>query len=155
MKLVIPEDEQFRIITACHITSVAHIGVDKTANRISDRYYWKGIYKDVRDFVRNCDSCQKVTKKQKTTKTEMEPIIVPATTWKRITIDLIGPYNDDNGKLLSDAGYRYILTVIDLYSNYTVAFPLFTKNASEIGENLFRTFCRHGFPLQRISDNGG
>lgn len=85
----------------------------------------------------------------------MEPIIVPATTWKRITIDLIGPYNDDNGKLLSDAGYRYILTVIDLYSNYTVAFPLFTKNASELGENLFRTFCRHGFPLQRISDNGG
>lgn len=68
MKLVIPEDEQFRIITACHITSVAHIGVDKTANRISARYYWKGIYKDVRDFVRNCDSCQKVTKKQKNNK---------------------------------------------------------------------------------------
>jgi hypothetical protein len=69
MKLIIPEDEKFRIITACHITSGAQLGVDKTVNKISDRYYWKGIYKDVRDFARNCDSCQKSKKKAKNNKT--------------------------------------------------------------------------------------
>lgn len=101
------EDEKFRIITACHITSGAHLGVDKTVNKISDRYYWKGIYKDVRNYDRNCDSCQISNKKHKTTKPEMEPITVPPSTWKKIAVDLIGPYSDDNGKPLSDAGYRY------------------------------------------------
>lgn len=68
LRLVIPEDEMFRIITACHITSGAHLGVDKTVNKASDRYYWKGIYKDVRNFVRNCDSCQKSIKKKRSKK---------------------------------------------------------------------------------------
>jgi hypothetical protein len=36
MKLIIPEDEKFRIITACHITRGAQLGVDKTVNKISD-----------------------------------------------------------------------------------------------------------------------
>ena len=84
----------------------------------------------------------------------MKPITVPPSAWQKIAIDLIGPYTDDNGKPLSDAGYRYVLTVIDFFSNYTEAFPLFTKNASEITDNLFILFCRHGVPLEMINDNG-
>ncbi|CAC5417425.1 unnamed protein product [Mytilus coruscus] len=81
--------------------------------------------------------------------------MTPPSTWKKIAIDLIGPYNDKTGKPLSDAGYKYVLTFIDFFSNYTEAFPLYTKNASEIAENLYTLFCRHGVPLEMISDNGG
>lgn len=84
----------------------------------------------------------------------MKPITVPPSAWQKIAIDLIGPYTDDNGKPLSDAGYRYVLTVIDFFSNYTEAFPIFTKNASEITDNQFILFCRHGVPLEMINDNG-
>jgi hypothetical protein len=79
----------------------SHHGVDKTISNINDRYYWKGIVKDVREYVKKCDQCQKCNKKTKTTKPEMEPVPVPPSTWKTIAIDLIGPYNDDRGNYLS------------------------------------------------------
>ncbi|CAC5391772.1 unnamed protein product [Mytilus coruscus] len=155
LRLVILSDEKFRIISECHINSGSHLGVDKTVVKIQERYYWKGIIKDVKSFIKTCEQCQTSNKKQKTTKPEMTPIPVPPSTSKKIAIDLIGPYNDKTGKPLSDAGYKYVLTVIDFFSNYTEAFPLYTKNASEIAENLYTLFCRHGVPLEMISDNGG
>ena len=64
----------------------------------------------------------------------MEPAPVTPSTWKTIAIDLIGPYNDDRSNPLSKEGYRYVLTVIYIFSNYTEAFPLYTKKASKIAE---------------------
>ncbi|CAC5384801.1 unnamed protein product [Mytilus coruscus] len=48
-------------------------------------------------------------------------------------------------------------TVVKIQERYywKEAFPLYTKNASEIAENLYTLFCRHGVPLEMISDNGG
>lgn len=151
MRLVVTGEETVCIISSCHDLNGSHLGVDNTISKFNDRYYWKGIVKDVREYVKKCDQCQKCNKKTKTTKLEMEPV---PPTWKKIAIDLIGPYNDDRGNPLSNEGYRYVLTVIDLFSNYTEAFPLYTKKVSEIAEKLYVLFCRHGVPLEMISDNG-
>jgi hypothetical protein len=38
-------------------------------------------------------------------------------------MDFIEPYNDPKGKPLSENGFRYVLTVIDYFSNCVEAFP--------------------------------
>ena len=67
---------------------------------------------------------------------------------KKIAIDLTGPYNDSKGKPLSKIGFLYVLTVIDYFLN---SFEL----ASEVAEKMYELFCRHGVPIEPVSDNGG
>jgi hypothetical protein len=50
---------------------------------------------------------------------EMQPVEIPNSTWKKIGIDLIGPFKDIQGQPVSRNGYRYVLTVIDYFSSYS------------------------------------
>jgi hypothetical protein len=43
---------------------------------------------------------------------------------------------DKHGKPLSTNGYRYVLTVIDFFSNYVEVFPLQRKEAAEVSDNI-------------------
>ena len=86
---------------------------------------------------------------------EMQPVEIPKSTWKKIDIDLIGPFKDAQGQPMSGNGYRYVFTVIDYFSSYLNAFPLKRKLAKEVAEKLFKLFCRQGVPLELVSDNGG
>ncbi|MCL4419186.1 transposase family protein [Patescibacteria group bacterium] len=59
-------------------------------------------------------------------------------------------YQDEND------GYRYILTVVDHFSNYPWAFPLYTKQAEETAFLLYdQVFSVFGPPKYLQSDNGG
>ena len=43
-----------KILKACHIDPTSgHMGVKKTLNRITERFLWSGIVKDVNRMVRN------------------------------------------------------------------------------------------------------
>lgn len=56
--------EQSRILEMCHSDPTSgHFGVKKTFNRLSERFYWKGMYKDVENLVATCNHCQHMNKK--------------------------------------------------------------------------------------------
>jgi hypothetical protein len=42
----------------CHNSS-GHQSVNKTINKINERYYWKGIVENTRKFVKQCEIKQK------------------------------------------------------------------------------------------------
>lgn len=98
-RLVITKDKKDNIIKLCHVgTGPSHLGRNKTISKISDRYYWLGIVKDVTDFVKTCLQCQNENKK--TTKTchachcqEIMPEHVTIKReWNEDGIDLISPF---------------------------------------------------------------
>ena len=35
-----------------------HLGRDKTREKVSSRFFWKTLMKDVDEFVKTCDVCQ-------------------------------------------------------------------------------------------------
>ena len=39
-----------------------HLGMDKTMEKISSRYYWPNIKEDVASFIHTCEKCQRVNK---------------------------------------------------------------------------------------------
>ena len=58
-KLVIPDDERPEILAEAHdALQAGHGGVDKTLVRLSTRYFWPGMYKDVFDNVQECETCK-------------------------------------------------------------------------------------------------
>ncbi|CAB0038566.1 unnamed protein product [Trichogramma brassicae] len=59
-KLVVPPAQRERIMRDAHdITSAGHLGIEKTFDRVKREYYWRGMYHDVHEYVRSCDTCQR------------------------------------------------------------------------------------------------
>ena len=65
-----------------------HSGVQKTLAAVKDRFYWKGLSKDVKDFVTSCIVCQKVQSSQKPAGL-LQPITPPSFPWERINWDFV------------------------------------------------------------------
>ena len=59
-KLVVPANNRAQILIDAHrdITS-GHLGVEKTYERIAQKYYWPGMWHEVYQFVNECDECQR------------------------------------------------------------------------------------------------
>ena len=94
------EAEQLLIEHACHeglgesLQSKAlsgHLGRDKTQACIRERFYWQTITKDVQDFVKACDTCQRVSSSFQNIRGELQSIPVNPDPFHQIDIDLIGP----------------------------------------------------------------
>ncbi|CAB0042128.1 unnamed protein product [Trichogramma brassicae] len=59
-KLVVPKNLHERVLHEAHsVKSAAHLGVEKTYDRLARDYFWRGMYHDVHEFVRTCDTCQR------------------------------------------------------------------------------------------------
>src|SRR5215470_12873108 len=41
-----------------HPTS-AHFGINATYEKTKERYYWKNMKKDIEEYVKTCDQCQR------------------------------------------------------------------------------------------------
>jgi len=59
-KLCVPTPHGARVLYECHDSPTAgHLGVRKTITRLSQRYFWPGMYRDAKHHVRHCEACQK------------------------------------------------------------------------------------------------
>lgn len=59
LRVIDDAETKNQILKEFHDTSWAgHRGIWATYNKIKERYWWKGLYKDVEDFVASCIDCQ-------------------------------------------------------------------------------------------------
>ena len=59
-QLVLPQQCRSTVLDLAHrIPLAGHLGRDKTAQRIMQRFYWPTLYSDVAQLVRTCAVCQK------------------------------------------------------------------------------------------------
>ena len=57
-QLVIPPPLRFEVLVNAHDDLArGHFGVYKTYAKLRDRFYWKGMYRDVEHWVRSCADC--------------------------------------------------------------------------------------------------
>uniref|UniRef100_A0A1A8KNB0 Kinesin family member C1 n=2 Tax=Nothobranchius TaxID=28779 RepID=A0A1A8KNB0_NOTKU len=97
-------------------------------------------------MLSDCDHCQRVGPPLKVVET-LDCIKVSGV-WELVGIDLTGPLPQ------TPSGYKYILTATDYFSKWVEAFPLKTKSAEEVYQNLCTIFYRHGCPLRILTDQG-
>jgi len=155
MRLVMKDGETQKVMKECHELSSCHLGRDRTKAKIQYDYYWPTISKDICDFIRTCDACQRTNYMISPDVPEMTTVEVPRIAWRKVAMDLIGPFLGPNREPLSKAGYKYILTLQCYTTKWPEAFALKTKTAEEVAYKLNEVLCRFGPVNDLISDNGG
>ena len=67
-----------------------HSGMNKTRQKVTRCYYWKGMTEDIKEFVRTCDRRQRKKNIQlQKTQVTMKIIPIPQKIFSQIGIDLV------------------------------------------------------------------
>ncbi|KAK3084156.1 hypothetical protein FSP39_009188 [Pinctada imbricata] len=149
-QLAVPRCLREDVLRSYHdcIAGGAHLGLDRTYRAIQLKYYWKGMYQNVADYIRSCDECQHSKKQSHPARAPLVNMPVEDT-FSRLHMDILGPLTT------SEDGYKYILLVVDSFSKFPEAFPLKTQESKEIAQVLFsQIFARYGAPRVIVSDRG-
>ena len=149
MQIVIPEAWAIKIIESTHCSPLGgHLGSTRTYNSVRSRYYWRGMFKDVHDYVGTCHSCLTTKKKPKNLVTPMvlrEPVL---TAYTHLTMDVIGPFSP------STDGSKYIHVVVDHATRHITAWTSKEHTTATIALEFFnRVICQHGCPSVLNTDN--
>lgn len=142
--------ERHDIMVECHESTVTgHKGVTKTYHRIRANYYWSNMKDDIQYFIQQCLQCKLKKLTRVPTRQPMAITDTPGTSFEKCAMDLVGPFP------VTSNGNKYILTLQDLLTKYTIAVPIPDQSASTTAEALVNhMICIFGTPKAVLSDQG-
>ena len=89
-QLVLPRPYVSKVLFMAHTHVLgAHLGMDKTRDRILDQFYWPGIKRDVTEYCQACPECQH-TAPRPTTRSPLIPMIIKVP-FDPLALDIVGP----------------------------------------------------------------
>ena len=132
---------------AHNIPLAGHLGRKKTSDRIMQRFYWPGMFRDIEDHCRTCPECQK-SSTRRPAKAPLLPLPIMEEPFHRIAMDIVGllPW--------SSSGKRYILVICDYANRYPEVIALRTIDAGTVAQELLGFFARVGIPTEILTDQG-
>ena len=104
-----------------------HLGVNKTFDRIRERFYWLHVREDVESWRRSCSICAAVKGSKRRLRGTMQ-IYNVGVPFERIAIDSAGPFPE------SDKGNRYVLVLADYFSKWLEVYPIPNQEACTVAE---------------------
>ena len=125
-----------------------HLGAKKTKVRILPKFFWPGLRQDVIRFCHSCDVYQRKVKKGIVKEVSLESMPLNDMPFKGVAVDIVGPIAPP-----SEAGHRYILTLVDYVTRYLVAVPLKKITNEAVAEALLDIHSRVGIP-EVLTDQG-
>lgn len=102
----------------------------------------------VGNYVKSCQYCQKRKISRASTKSSITSYPTPAKPFEVWEIGLYGPLP------VSKQGSSYIVTAIDMFNKYVVAYPIKSKDAVTVAQALFKLITHFGVCNTIISDQG-
>lgn len=120
---------------------------ERMINSIKRYYKWHNMITDIKNYIKNCEICQK-SKISRHTKQPLIITSIPLISFETIFIDHVGRINpviDNNA---------YILTIICDLSKYAIAVAVPDTTANTTARALVENvFLKYGFPSKIVSDN--
>jgi len=151
-KIWVPNKEGIRtnLIRQHHdIPQAGHGGTAKTTELLQRKYYWPHMRNTIKQYVKNCDTCQRTKVVRHAPYGLMKPNEAPDRPWKSIFMDFITDLPKSEG---NDA----ILIVIDRLTKMAHFLPCDKEmDARQFSELFMREIFRlHGLPKDIITDRG-
>ncbi|KFD60577.1 LOW QUALITY PROTEIN: hypothetical protein M514_27243 [Trichuris suis] len=125
-QVVVPKCMISRVLKQAHEgVTAGHLGMEKTTERIRERFYWLGYRTDIKGYVGTCYECNTRNGALLKGRAPLHPLRATRR-WQRIAIDVLGPL------ATSETGNRYILVVMDCFSKFAEAFPIPNQEAKTV-----------------------
>ena len=128
--------------------SGSHLGVTKTLNKISSRFYWPGQRQDMENWCKSCQLCaaRKSPARKRKAKLQTELSSHP---FQRVAMDILGPLPQ------SVRGSKYILVIGDYFTKWMESFAIPNMEAVTVAEAfVFQFVSRFGVPDFLHTDQG-
>lgn len=148
--MCVMEDEVYEILRACHDELCGGQFADKRTSYkiLRSSYYWPSLFKDEREYVRKCESYQRMGWLVQSDEMPLQPqvLIEPFERW---ALHFVGPINP------MSKGKKYILVCIDYVTKWVEARALPRATQKVVVDFLFsNNFVRFGVPKEIVIDQG-
>ena len=145
--ILVPHVLQDSMIILAHDYS-GHNGSRRISNCLKRQYYWPGIRKQIFRHCKKCNEC--VLQNQGQPEKCFGHFDSPELPMEFVCMDLVGPIHPPSSR-----ENKYVLTVIDMLTGFTIAVPIKNKNAETICE-AYRdnVYCVFGGSSRMLTDNG-
>uniref|UniRef100_A0A6A7FXQ6 RNA-directed DNA polymerase n=1 Tax=Hirondellea gigas TaxID=1518452 RepID=A0A6A7FXQ6_9CRUS len=145
--IVVPQSLRKEALVLAHDSRIgAHQGITRTWKRATEAWFWINMTTDIKQYVKTCIQCQK--------RNYSNQIVAPMGDFPaisrpldRVGVDLMELPPDDRG-------HRYVLTIVDHFSRYVVAYPLKNKSTEEVTQAFASFMPTYGVIRSVISDRG-
>ena len=148
LQVCVPNSSRLELMKSSHAGSFAgHFSPKALYKTLSQKHWWKGMYRDIYKFCRSCLTCASY----KGTSRWMKPPLIP--------IPVGGPFHrvgvDIMELPLTVNGNKYVIVFVDYLTKWVEAFPAPDQTAETIAKLLIdHIICRHGVPEELLSDRG-
>lgn len=128
-------EEKMKILNKYHDNKITggHSGISRTYDKIRQFYHWPLLKKDVRNYIKNCKTCQINNFKEKH-REDLTITETPSFPFESIQIDTVGPLET------TEDNFKYLLTIQCELSKYLITSPMKDKSAKTCAETLFNKF---------------
>ncbi len=130
------------------IPTAGHQGIERTYEALHRLFYWPRMNNDVRNYVKSCDSCQRVKASQQVPAGLLQPMPTPAYPWESVSMDFIVQLPK------TKAGNDAIVVFVDMFSKMVHFVPMKSNaTAPDVAQLFFHhVFHLHGLPKVIVSD---
>jgi RNase H-like domain found in reverse transcriptase/Integrase zinc binding domain/Integrase core domain len=147
-KAIVPKSQIKEVLVDNH-DNCGHLGIQKTLERIRQRFYWAKMKLGIEEYISQCETCKKSKINRKSNAEPMGNPRVASSPFEILSIDFIGPLPR------SKHGNTALLVVLDWFSKYVWYLPMRKQCSKKTVEFLEKEiFLKFSTPKIIICDNG-
>lgn len=156
-RLYVPNDDMLhlRLLQLCHDNAAAgHPGKAKTHELLARSYFWPGLHRTIRRYIRNCAVCSRMKTSHLPYQGLLQPLETPTRRWEDIAVDFIVdlPLSKDE---TTGQTCRNILVITDRLSKQRHFIGCGSMEAKHVARLfLHHVWKHHGLPRTIVSDRG-
>jgi transposase InsO family protein len=148
-RVVVPDTLKAFVLHLHHnMLLTGHQGRERTTAVMKQRFWWKGMNTHCRRWIKSCVPCRR-RKTPRPMRSGLTQPMFKGHPMHTIAIDFVGPCPE------TENGDVWILTMIDVFTRWSIAIPLPNRKATTVQKALYEhLFTQHGFPVRILSDRG-
>ena len=149
--MCVPEIGELKreIMEEAHSSAYAmHHGSTKMYHTLREHYWWKGMKKEIADFVSRCLICQQVKAEHQKLAGKIQPLPIPVWKWNKITMDFV------TGLPRTRRQHDAIWVIVDRLTKSTHFLPVINDDLLDKLDQLYveEIVRLHGVPISIVSD---
>ena len=143
--------ETLRELIISEVHNKGHHSAERNPRYATEYLYWPEMRKDWRDYVRQCEHCQRTKERNRLPEGNADMMRIPREIFTSYAIDFAKPFNKSKGPTKAD---DMVFVVVDRAVGFTWFIPTTADVNSETTLSNLRhyLFTPHGTPTSIVSD---